>query len=210
MLFPIAALDGIEAGRVSLAFRRWERPRVRQGGRQRTRIGVIGFEAVEPVERDELTADDARRAGFGSLRELLAFVDRRERGTVYRIRLKLLGPDPRVALRDALPTDPELAEIELHLARLDRSSHRGAWTRNVLEAIAAHPGTPAVELAATFGRDKRPFKADVRKLKELGLTVSLRPGYRLSPRGRAVLARITSTSKPAGPTDERVEPGVGG
>jgi ribosomal protein S19E (S16A) len=30
----------------------------------------------------------------------------------------------------------------------------------------------------------------VRKLKELGLTESLSPGYRLSPRGRKVLERI--------------------
>jgi hypothetical protein len=210
MLFPAPALDGIAAGHVSLAFRRWERPRVRPGGRQRTRIGVIGFEAVEPVDRAELTADDARRAGFESLRELLAFVDRRESGTVYRIHLNLLGPDPRVALRDSLPSDREVAEIERHLARLDRSSRHGAWTGNVLEAIAAHPGTPAVELAARFGREKRPFKADVRKLKELGLTESLRPGYRLSPRGRAVLARTASASGAAAPTDERVEPGIGG
>jgi len=31
----------------------------------------------------------------------------------------------------------------------------------------------------------------VRKLKELGLTESLERGYRLSPRGRAVLAATT-------------------
>jgi hypothetical protein len=37
------------------------------------------------------------------------------------------------------------------------------------------------------GRERLPFKADVRKLKELGLTESLRIGYRLSPRGRALL-----------------------
>ncbi|HEX7068738.1 MAG TPA: hypothetical protein VF295_11185 [Candidatus Limnocylindria bacterium] len=35
-----------------------------------------------------------------------------------------------------------------------------------------------------------PFKLDDRKLKELGLTESLRPGYRLSPRGESVLARL--------------------
>ena len=36
-----------------------------------------------------------------------------------------------------------------------------------------------------------PFKLDVRKLKELGLTVSLRTGYRLSPRGDAFQAADT-------------------
>jgi hypothetical protein len=36
-----------------------------------------------------------------------------------------------------------------------------------------------------MGRETLPFKRDVRKLKELGLTESLEVGYRLSPRGRA-------------------------
>ena len=44
----------------------------------------------------------------------------------------------------------------------------------------------------TCGRERLPFKADVRKLKELGLTESLEVGYRLSPRGRALLARAGS------------------
>jgi hypothetical protein len=37
------------------------------------------------------------------------------------------------------------------------------------------------------GRDTQPFKRDVRRLKELGLTVSYPVGYRLSVRGRAVV-----------------------
>jgi hypothetical protein len=45
----------------------------------------------------------------------------------------------------------------------------------------------APDLAAGLGRETLPFKADVRKLKELGLTESLLVGYRLSPRGRAYL-----------------------
>jgi hypothetical protein len=43
-------------------------------------------------------------------------------------------------------------------------------------------------LAASLGRETAPFKADVRKLKELGLTESLLVGYRLSPHGRAYLS----------------------
>ena len=49
------------------------------------------------------------------------------------------------------------------------------------------PATRAPDLAASLGRETAPFKADVRKLKELGLTESLLVGYRLSPRGRAYL-----------------------
>ncbi len=37
------------------------------------------------------------------------------------------------------------------------------------------------------------FKRDVRKLKELGLTLSLRVGYRLSPRGEAFMEATGAT-----------------
>ena len=192
MLFPARVLAGIQSGTVDRAFRRWERPRVRTGGRQRTGIGVIGFVSVEPVAREELGEEDAVRAGFATLRDLLAFVDRRSTGTIYRIVLREEGPDPRVALRESLPDDAAQQEIERALARLDRSSRHGPWTQAVLRAIHDRPGTPAADLAASFGREKQPFKLDVRKLKELGLTESLRPGYRLSPRGEAVLERLAA------------------
>ena len=49
--------------------------------------------------------------------------------------------------------------------------------------------TEAVErLAARAGIDRPTFKQRVRRLKALGLTESLEVGYRLSPRGEAVLA----------------------
>lgn len=190
MIFPARFLARVADGSVDRAFRRWERPRVRAGGSQRTHVGVIGFSAVEAVAREALDDEDARRGGFGSREELVAFVDRRAAGTIYRIRLELLGPDPRVGLRTSLPDDDEQREIARRLERLDRSSRHGPWTLDVLTAIRDRPGVPAAELAAGFEREKLPFKLDVRKLKELGLTESLRPGYRLSPRGHAVLSRL--------------------
>ena len=42
-------------------------------------------------------------------------------------------------------------------------------------------------------RETPPFKADVRKLKRLGLTVSHDTGYELSPRGRALLRSTAFT-----------------
>ena len=103
MRFPPAILRAIADGDVTLAVRRWDLPRVKAGGRQRTAVGVIEFASVEPVERDALAGADAQASGFGTLEELLAFVDRRTSGTIYRIRVRLAGPDPRVALRASLP-----------------------------------------------------------------------------------------------------------
>jgi hypothetical protein len=192
MRFPPATLAAIADGRVDRAFRRWARPLVRPGGSQRTAIGVIGFDAVELVAREKVSEEDAQRAGFASRDQLLTFLDRRPVGAIYRVRLRLVGPDPRVALRASLPDEEELAHIERRLTRLDRSSRHGPWTQAVLQAIDAQPGVRAADIAPQFGRERLPFKADVRKLKELGLTESLEVGYRLSPRGRAVLARLTS------------------
>jgi hypothetical protein len=186
-MMPLAVLRGVAAGSIDRAFRRWDRPRVKAGGRQRTALGVIGFTSVQVVARDELTAVDATRAGFASIERLLTVLDRRPERPIFRIGLELVGPDPRIALREALPDADELSDIVRRLDRLDRASRHGPWTRAVLAAIADRTGTPAVELAAALGREKMPFKLDVRKLKELGLTESLRPGYRLSPRGESVL-----------------------
>jgi hypothetical protein len=190
MMLPLAVLRGVVEGRVDRAFRRWERARVKAGGRQRTAVGVIGFPSVRVVERHELTATDARRAGLPSLERLLEILDRRPERLIFRIGLELVGPDPRAVLRDAVPTPSDVEEIVRRLERLDRTSRHGPWTEAVLLAIRDRPNVPAAELAASFGREKLPFKLDVRKLKELGLTESLRPGYRLSPRGTVVAARL--------------------
>jgi hypothetical protein len=173
VLFRREQLEGIADGSVTLAFRRWERARVRPGTRLRTAVGVIEIDSVAVV--DGISERDARRAGFRSPAEALKPL--RRDGVLHRIELHLAGPDPRAALRESEPTD------ELY-RRLDRM---GPWTYEVLRAIAERPGVRAADLAASFGREKHPFKVDVRKLKELGLTESLPVGYRLSPRGEAVL-----------------------
>jgi hypothetical protein len=192
VLFRRRFLDGIRAGDVTLAFRRWERPRARAGGRQRTAVGELAIESVERIDPDEITLADARRAGFESIDELLAELDDERDRPVWRISLRWAGEDPRRALRERADLDAdELAELRTRLERLDRASRHGPWTLDALELIAKRPAVRAVELAAVAGREKQPFKRDIRKLKELGLTESLERGYRLSPRGRVLLERLT-------------------
>ena len=189
MLIRQETLKGIAAGRVTLAYRRWKRPSVKAGGRLRTSVGVLAIEAVERAELDAISEGDAKNAGFDSRAALLGALERGKPGQLYRIRLRYDGADPRVALRedDALSAD-DVAAIRQELDELDRRSHRNPWTRQILHAIETSPGTRAADMAAEFGRTKPAFKADVRRLKELGLTISLTPGYELSPRGRAFLA----------------------
>jgi hypothetical protein len=176
VLFKRAQLDGIAAGEIDLQFRRWDRPRTRAGGRQVTAVGVIRIDAVDRV--DSVTAEEARRAGFETPDEVVAAL--RADGDLYRIALHLEGPDPRVALRESLPTAEELAALHARLAKIP-------WALDYLRAIQQSPEVRAPDLAASFGVETRVFKPRVRRLKQLGLTISLNPGYRLSPRGEALL-----------------------
>lgn len=193
MLFKRPVLDGIADGTISLAFRRWARPRVQVGSRLRTAVGVLEVDAIDRVDVDDVTAIDARHAGFSSRDDLLRALDQRADGSVYRVQLHRAGSDPRVALRGQRSlTDAELGEVQGRLARLDATSRHGSWTRTVLRLIRDRPGVRAADLAPELDRETLAFKRDVRKLKELGLTESLEVGYRLSPRGHAVLDRLGS------------------
>ncbi len=190
MLFRRDVLDGIGAGEITLAFRRWRKASVRAGTRIRTAIGVIAITDVRIAEPAGITGADARKAGFASRAALLAQLAEGA-GDIYRVALKFEGADPRIALRQALPSDVEADAIAERLARMD-AARPAPWTQRVLLLIAQKPGTRAADLAAEVGRETLLFKADVRKLKELGLTESLDVGYRLSPRGHAVLRRDRS------------------
>ena len=188
MLFKLETLRRIRSGEVTLAFRRWRRPTVKAGGTLRTRVGVLAIESVEVVDEFSLTDADARRAGATSRTALLGALS--GEGALYRIAFHLAGPDPRIALREQVELQPgERAALDARLARFDAASRHGAWTRAVLELIAHRPGVRAPDLAAQRSLETARFKADVRKLKELGLTESLEVGYRLSPRGRAYLGQ---------------------
>jgi hypothetical protein len=191
VLFKQAFWPGLRDGTITLTFRRWRRPQARPGGRYRTPAGVLEVESVDVVAPDRVTDDEAGRAGYTDAAALFADIDRWPEGELYRIAFHHAGEDPRIALReDGDLSDADLAAIVARLDRLDDRSPYGAWTSGVLDAIAERPGVRAGDLAAAAGRERLAFKADVRKLKELGLTESLPIGYRLSPRGEAVRRRL--------------------
>ena len=92
-------LEGIRDGSIDLAFRRWRRPRVKAGSALRTAVGVLRVDAVDTVAAREVTAAEARRAGFATRAALLARLAGRD-GAIHRVVLHHEGEDPRVALRD--------------------------------------------------------------------------------------------------------------
>lgn len=195
MLFKSRLLDGIKAGRITLAFRRWTKPTVRAGGTLRTPIGVLAIEGVEAIGPDDISGEDARRAGFDTREALLADLRKGRDGTLYRIRFHVAGPDPREALRqnDQLDAD-DLAGLLDQLAALDKNSRSRPWTGEALRLIGERDGRTAGEIAERLGIEKPTLKRKIRQLKELGLTESLQSGYRLSDRGRVVRKALSRKS----------------
>lgn len=187
MMIRPAELAAIKQGEIDLAFRRWDRPRVKVGTRMRTAVGIVEVTSVEQVPLSALRAEDARRAGAASLAALKEGLSARAERPVYRVGLRYGGPDPREALREQVPDAAEVSALHTWMDRLDAASPHGPWTRATLAVIDRSPGVRAPQLAAELGRETLSWKADVRKLKEKGLTESLAIGYRLSPRGEAVL-----------------------
>ena len=106
-----------------------------------------------------------------------------DRAIAFLSASELVASYRRKAMSPVEVTTALLARLD----RLDRASRNGAWTREVLALIEANPARRAPDLAAELGRETQSFKRDVRKLKELGLTESLEVGYRLAPRGVALL-----------------------
>jgi hypothetical protein len=203
LLFKKAFWEGLTSGVITLTFRRWKKSHVRAGGRYRCHpIGVLEVDDVKVVSVSSITQGDAERAGFPSLDALLAYLAELgpldEDTQVHRIELHHAGDGDRVAiaLQDEL-TPADIADIRDKLARLDRAA---AWTAQTFELIERSPRIAASKLAATLGRETAAFKADVVKLKKLGLTQSFEVGYEIAPRGRAYLAATKEErkEKPAG------------
>ena len=199
MQFRVRDQPRIAAGELSVSFRRWRSPQARVGGRYRVGDGAVEVDEVRRVAPSQISSADAQAAGYANAEEVLASIERqRRRGAspdapLYRVAFHYVGAhvDPRkqLAAEDAL-SEAELDDLLTRLARMDDRSARGAWTRQTLGAIAAQPGRRAGDLAAACGCETARYKADVRKLKALGLTISLEVGYQLSPRGEVALAAL--------------------
>ena len=202
MLFDREQHAGLRDGSITMTFRRWSRPQARAGGRYRLdAAGVMEVDSVDIVRARDVSDDEARLSGFRDLATLMAFLRARRAlapgDAIYRVTFRYVSaPDERDALakRDSL-TPEDVAAIVARLDRMDASSTHGPWTRAALRLIEAHPHTLSTRLASKFGRERLSFKADVRKLKALGLTISHEVGYELSPRGRAVLARLAASRR---------------
>jgi hypothetical protein len=185
MIFKVHQLSGIKSGKITYAFRRWEKPNVKKGSTMKTALGVIRVTDVVPVKDNSITKADAAKAGYESPELLMKDLNKGTSGTIYKVKVKYQSEDPRLELREKTElSDLELQKLRAKLDRLDKT--RGPWVLKVMRLIKQYPERRAGDLAEIMQMDKFDFKVNVRKLKNLGLTISHEIGYSLSPLGEIV------------------------
>jgi hypothetical protein len=186
---------GIWDGSITVVFRRWRARQVTAGGIYRTPAGRLAVDAVDIVNPNKIRLADAKAAGYRNAAAVRDDLRGDPADPVYLLRVHPVDdPDPRdvLAHSDKLSAE-DIESITARLGRLDKASSYGPWTAETLAIIEERPEVRAPDLAASLGRETMPFKLDVRKLKNLGLTLSLMVGYRLSPRGAAYLRAARSS-----------------
>jgi hypothetical protein len=182
VLFKERFWAGLRDGSLTVAYRRWKRPSVKAGGTLVSPGGLLAIDSVEPIDDKQIDDDSARAAGYADRKELFGNI--RGDGQLFRIRFHRIGDDPRVAMRQRV----ELTEAETK--SVNGLLRRNEWAEPYLRLIDELPGVVSTDLAGRAGVERLVFKQRVRRLKALGLTESLEVGYRLSPRGRQVLAGL--------------------
>lgn len=200
MLFTREFKEGIRAGRITRTYRIWKRPQAKPGGRYNLApSGVIGVDTVALVKLKDISDADAKLSGFETRKALADFLTgsgNQNDAQLYQVDFRYLGSGAVRVPEKARLGVSELEALTTRLARMDDRSE-SPWTMTALELIGVNPATRAADLAGELGWETRKFKSQIRKLKSLGLTISLDAGYRLSPRGKQVLKILEKRQDPS-------------
>jgi hypothetical protein len=189
--FTAADHERVARGEITVTWRLWKYAHVKPGRPYSTGFGFVHVEDVRRVHAADVTDADAHEAGLPDAAALIDLAcahtgaDPTPETALYRVQFHYLDTPPE---KPALSLD----EIEKRLDRLDSASPRSPWTLATLRAIEADAGVPARLLAIDRGLDTPAFKRNVRKLKALGLTISLDTGYELSELGQTYLDSLDS------------------
>jgi hypothetical protein len=192
MLFKAHFHERIRSGEIGCTVRIWQRPHVKVGGRYALGAGAVVVDKIYETRLDDITPALAKRCGFTSVVDLLKTAKHGAGERVFVIEFHHDGERTHPKPETDAGSVEDLAKLAQRLEAMDRRSRSGAWTQATLRAIEARPGVLAAKLARSLGRPRDEFKRDVRKLKNLGVTFSLEIGYRLTPKGEALLARSSS------------------
>lgn len=191
MLFKVIQLQGIKSGEITVAFRKWQKVLIKSGSLLQTSVGLLEIGKIETIKENDITDKDAMLAGFNDTKQLLESFNHSSAGTIFKISVSYHSADPRIKLRNQTElSEQQFADLKVRLERLDRYSKQGFWTEKILLTIKDSPNLHAIGIATLTGFEKEWLKLNIRKLKNLGLTISHNVGYELSPLGKEYLKKI--------------------
>lgn len=94
MLIRLEVLEAIKRGEITLQFRRWTRPSVKPGGTLKTKVGVLKIGRIDDLRPEDVTAADARKAGFRDVADFNRWLGTMKQGPLFqRIEISYLGED---------------------------------------------------------------------------------------------------------------------
>ena len=191
--------ERVAKGEITVTFRLWKSAKVKAGKSYRTGLGTIEIEDVQVIPAALISKRDVPLTGCADIAAIRALAGEHTHTPVrpdtllYRVQFRFLGD---VAPSSAPAPVANLDALATRLAKMDRLSSRGPWTLAVLRLIEDGPHVPARILAAEMQWETLDFKAHVRRLKTLGLTISHEVGYEVSDLGRRYLASIAGGVTP--------------
>lgn len=189
LMFTSEDHQRVASGEITVTWRLWKYAHVKAGRLYATGFpfgGSIFVEDVREMRAADVTDADAHEAGHADAAALIEYA-RSHTGrevtpdtVLYCVRFRYDSQDPPKPAYS-------LEEVTKRVARLDAASRRGPWTLATLRLIEENPGVVSRFLAPQIGMERDDFKVNVRKLKNLGLTLSLPVGYELTELGQAYL-----------------------
>jgi hypothetical protein len=190
LLFRREDRERVASGEITVTFRLWKSAHVKAGKAYETGFGAVLVEDVRVLPAALVAEEDVPLTGCASIEQVWRLAGEHTGAPVgldtllHRVQFRFLGRVPPAA---ASQRELDRETLRVRLARLDAAHARGPWTLAVLRLIESAPRVPARLLAAELGWETPEFKAHVRKLKALGLTLSHETGYELSDAGRRYL-----------------------
>lgn len=193
LLFGRAERAAVKAGKITVAFRNWDTPRLLPGKTYRSHdLGLIFVERAEKVPISAISEEDARLAGARNLKSLLSAYMRRHPDCnprtdhCVRIQFRYLGDDQEESqkARETRLTHQELEEIAQRVREIDARSKGNGCTLEILGILARQEWRTSKELAKAVKLNADQVKRRMALLKREALVESSsQQGYRLTPRG---------------------------
>jgi hypothetical protein len=193
LMFRREDRERVARGEITVTFRLWKSAHVKAGNIYQSGFGAIAVDDVRVIPAALISEEDVAPSGCDSVQAIRDLAGEHTNSPVqpdtllHRVQFRFLGDVPSQARREAAL---DLAQIATRLERMDRLSSRGPWTLRTLQLIETGPRVPARLLAAELGWQTLDFKANVRRLKRLGLTISHEVGYEVSEHGQRYLASL--------------------